>query len=441
LTAEVVIMNRRAVVLAADSAVTVPTFENGMWTNKYFKGANKVFELSNFEPIGVMIFNLSDLEGVPWEIIIKSYREQLGPRSFKTIEEYASDLFAYVQKHPTLFPQDTLRDGFFRQYKSVFSKMWLAIEADPVVKAVHDQPNRMAVDLDAARKTVIDKAIAHVASVPLPDFLPGTTPADIWTECGQELSDGVVTVLKEFDCNLPADDITKLVIDILLKNYREFLPYTGIVVTGYGDDSHFPGCVEHKCAGFLWTHLVVEAGQSDFIKPWSTGIIRPFAQDNMASTFMFGAGNDFLSVKDWAGQMINNLATQIDASHSVPAQDISNMAAPLVEDFMQRIINHQIEKHYGPLMQAVGFLPVDEMAHLAETLIMLESLKEKVTHPSQSVGGAIDVAVITKAEGLVWVKRKHYFPSELNSRFMVRQSERLDRNMHTRRGNEHDHDL
>ena len=51
---------------------------------------------------------------------------------------------------------------------------------------------------------------------------------------------------------------------------------------------------------------------------------------------------------------------------------------------------------------------------------MLESLKEKVTRGTQSVGGPIDVAVITKAEGLVWLKRKLYFDAGLNHRYMSR---------------------
>jgi hypothetical protein len=70
----------------------------------------------------------------------------------------------------------------------------------------------------------------------------------------------------------------------------------------------------------------------------------------------------------------------------------------------------------------LGVLPVDEMAGLAETLINLQSLKEKVTKPSETVGGPVDVAVITKSEGLVWIKRKHYFDAEMNSRYLQRQA-------------------
>ena len=35
----------------------------------------------------------------------------------------------------------------------------------------------------------------------------------------------------------------------------------------------------------------------------------------------------------------------------------------------------------------------------------------------ESVGGPVDVAVISKGDGLVWVKRKHYFPQEKNAHF------------------------
>ncbi len=44
--------------------------------------------------------------------------------------------------------------------------------------------------------------------------------------------------------------------------------------------------------------------------------------------------------------------------------------------------------------------------------------------PTESVGGPIDVAVISKADGFIWIKRKHYFDPALNPRFLARQSGR-----------------
>lgn len=35
----------------------------------------------------------------------------------------------------------------------------------------------------------------------------------------------------------------------------------------------------------------------------------------------------------------------------------------------------------------------------------------------ETVGGPVDVAVISKGDGFVWINRKHYFKPELNTQF------------------------
>ncbi len=64
-------------------------------------------------------------------------------------------------------------------------------------------------------------------------------------------------------------------------------------------------------------------------------------------------------------------------------------------------------------------LPKDELSAMAEALVSLTSFKRKVTMGSETVGGPIDVAVISKGDGFVWIKRKHYFKAELNPQFFA----------------------
>ncbi len=52
MTCEVALMNRSGIALAADSAVTVTYWEDGKRQERYFKGANKIFNLSSINPIG-----------------------------------------------------------------------------------------------------------------------------------------------------------------------------------------------------------------------------------------------------------------------------------------------------------------------------------------------------------------------------------------------------
>jgi len=89
-------MNRRSLVLAADSAATVSRWERGRKEERYFKGSNKIFQLTNNEPIGIMIYDSADLHRVPWEIIVKTFRSTFGARSFTTVEEYGQEFFKFT---------------------------------------------------------------------------------------------------------------------------------------------------------------------------------------------------------------------------------------------------------------------------------------------------------------------------------------------------------
>lgn len=51
------------------------------------------------------------------------------------------------------------------------------------------------------------------------------------------------------------------------------------------------------------------------------------------------------------------------------------------------------------------------------TAISLTSLVRRMQPGEETVGGPVDVAVISKGDGFVWINRKHYFKPELNASF------------------------
>ncbi len=78
------------------------------------------------------------------------------------------------------------------------------------------------------------------------------------------------------------------------------------------------------------------------------------------------------------------------------------------------------EGYWKPVVSITGSLPKDEIAAMAEALVNLTKFRRRVTTDRETVGGPIDVAVITKSDGFVWVKRKHYFSPEYNPRVIAR---------------------
>ena len=58
-------------------------------------------------------------------------------------------------------------------------------------------------------------------------------------------------------------------------------------------------------------------------------------------------------------------------------------------------------------------------ALLAESMINITSLRRKVAIDNNigTVGGPIDVGMITKGDGFIWIKRKHYFDQSYNPQY------------------------
>ena len=110
----------------------------------------------------------------------------------------------------------------------------------------------------------------------------------------------------------------------------------------------------------------------------------------------------------------------IDARHG--NEDISLAIKGLdVDKIIQKStlqINKDMREVYTePLLNTVVNLDKEDMANMAESFISLTSLVRRMQPGEETVGGPVDVAVISKGDGFVWINRKHYFKPELNTQF------------------------
>ena len=92
MTAIVGILNKRAAVLAADSALTVVKGDR----MKIYNTTTKIFQLSQDNHVAVMFFQNVDFMDVPWEVIFKLYHDKRGGKQFDTIMEYAEDFYQFL---------------------------------------------------------------------------------------------------------------------------------------------------------------------------------------------------------------------------------------------------------------------------------------------------------------------------------------------------------
>ena len=81
-----------------------------------------------------------------------------------------------------------------------------------------------------------------------------------------------------------------------------------------------------------------------------------------------------------------------------------------IEDNFDETVNKFIRSEYiDGIVDAVDSFNIEEMANMAKSPISVTTLQRHISSEEESVGGPIDVAVLTRSEGFVWVKHKEWY--------------------------------
>ena len=153
------------------------------------------------------------------------------------------------------------------------------------------------------------------------------------------------------------------------------------------------------------------------------GCVRPFAQTDVIDTILSGIDPslDDIYLRNFEALFNNYNQTILDSignSNPLLSEQIQNLNTNDIVNEFNNMNNHiKIKNYINPLINAVSNLAKDDLIEMAESLIYLTYLKRRITFAEESVGGPVDVAVISKGDGFIWIKRKHYFKPELNGHF------------------------
>lgn len=158
---------------------------------------------------------------------------------------------------------------------------------------------------------------------------------------------------------------------------------------------------------------------------FNSAAICPFAQTDVMETILTGIDpsvKNFISelfsksLKAYSGLVSNTI--KISNQNTVLSTAIENIDISGIKKVFDDAIDDAIGKQYiAPLVDTVAYLEKEDMADMAESLVSLTFLKRRMMSSEESVGGPVDVAIISKSDGFVWIKRKHYFQKELNHQF------------------------
>lgn len=419
MTAEIAILNRSALTLAADSAVTIGRGAGA----KIYNTVNKIFELHETEPVGIMIYGSLNFMNLPIETLIKQYRKQRRGVKFDTIVGYRDDFVRWLEtevkvndKHEAVNAFVICSDALATVKKKVQAEIYSSIEKHG--KYLKSKENGIA-------QRIIRAEITHLKSC---NKVEHCGPKYV-SSFGLYFKDAIKHAIDNSNLDFTPNASTgrlliKLCIEKLARKSLSSLR-TGFVIAGFGANEICPSLESFEADGIVKGKLKYQQTHSiDIDRLGPQAEVYGFAQDDMIMSFLNGIDPALSQYfEEVLAKTVEKISTAtfhaLQPNGGALPQAVKIVLDQIKDDAIKQVRQYREKEFTKRVKELIGLMPKPEIANLARSLIDLTTLKRRVTRDQETVGGEVDVAIISKSEGFVWIKRKHYFPSDLNPRFFA----------------------
>ena len=398
MTSQIAIFNLECVAVASDSVMTL---ESGR-DRRTLASSEKIFDLGANHRVIAMTFGEARFMKVPWSVLVAEWARTT-PNPLSTVPDYARSFVRWLPTRRDLFTPDSQNAFFAWQVRDYY----LAIRQD-IINALQTagltETDWSDLDVQGTVDDAVDDAIIRLSRQ---DDLQGVN-AD---HDAQYLRSAESRIQEQF--NYVFDDVPRTVASdarlltevpaLILAKDEPWGTDGTLAFIGYGADDVFPthqvvtfhGMVNDAVRAVWWDSRSVDTD--------NPSRIMPFAQTEAIDTFLRAYNRDFLSeahrtVDSVWDEHMSNLDTPSEAIIEVREA----MHTRLDDDFGQL----SWERFVSPMLSTIDALSRSDMARMAESLVGVQALRAASMAQMPTVGGPIDVVVISRSNGVEWVRRK-----------------------------------
>lgn len=367
MTTEIAIINREAVALAADSAVTI----SGAGGEKVYNSANKLFALSPVHPIGVMFYGNAALNYVPWETVIKTYRHKNRGIEFDSVSEYAEHFFDFIEKTSDLFLSVNEEIAALGIIRSAFFDIKNEI-SNEIKNKLMGQGKVTATEERNIIKRKIKEALEHFESLTdyySSQYINHANFKSKYSDAIQKSCDGVFGRLSQRITQASRSQLRKIAV-LAVQKEKFSSALSGVVFSGFGKSDLTPDLATYN-VDLLYREKL--KWRKDDSKTYSNRrpfpAIFSFAQDDVISTFIEGISPAVEGVlqsilESTLESYFEYVVNQIKSNNQSGNIDINAMEAEyeshrtlLVDAYVKQ--SDEVKKRYfrEPLESVVGNLP------------------------------------------------------------------------------------
>lgn len=407
----VCIINRNGIALAADSA--------GTYTgNKmFYNSMNKVFSISRKYVYGVITYGATVIHNVSIDQVLKEFRTFLDSKSeVNDFFEILPSFVEFIEQKNNYYKFDTAETNHCYELIKVLISDWgkkikNVITTDDVAAQIDDILNDLSAVMQGAIKIENYDVSSHIGTTYKSDF------------------DSLINMIVPELNNYPAqkERFWNYICEYFnLSLTNETSNAMGLFFCGYGKNDAFPKFTHielYNVVGGKVKYKLIE----NYEESNNQAQIVPLAQKDVILTFCKGISNTFINyIPQKVESIINAKIDAIPDIFTDSQKGELKEALLSVKNELASAIDTTIQNsNVMPILNSVQLIPLAEMAFFAENLVNMTTLKRTfaIDGNQQTVGGPTDVAVLSKGDGFVWIKRKLYFDGQLNPNYALRLCE------------------
>lgn len=365
MTAQVLIITKECIVCSSDQAAT-------MSDGKTYDGMRKIFKLTDSLPAEIMFNGNADFENFSMETLISKFTNTVGFEKLKTIEKVKDEFIRFLSANTQSTDVNRYLEDILHYFKE-----------DLISK----------IDSDG-----FDDVIGNARRKEILPFVE---------ECPNFADEFFDIIPKERD----KQEFNHVIWEMFCHDLS--FEGTGVIFAGFDIGHDFPSFFEINIHCNNHGEIVYEEVDSGI--NCENPYLKVFAINEEAYTFITGVNSKFE----------NDLKKYIDKSNGNIIEHIKDIllnekisSVDKILDICETVINDE----YSDLNEYIGdyrldaleftsfsieYLPHWLLCDLADYLIQLTALKQKISSEIESVSMEADVTLMTKYNGLKWVKYNH----------------------------------
>ena len=400
MTSQLVLLNGFGAAFASDSAVT-------LGEKRTYETAEKIIPLPSPHLLAVLHAGSVKIHGMPYSVLVNEWAASLGSTRLRTTTLYMQNFVSWLSDNHSWATQKRSTEDFINQLKVVYKDIWDEIQDTERVEESIDDPIERCLKI----WTNWTESISRRDSLT-------DGKADWATHALKKLKPEIDRVKDYWFDDIPMNDAIAEQIDSLTVQYLErghHINRSQLTFVGYGEKKLLPSYARLEISGFVndsLLHRVIEEETEPDLESDDVFRILPIGQRDAIDRFLQGYAFPTIRLAhDAAMEVFLNPEVAEGEENTVaepaPITDEELRLGDRVYEAIETAFDKWSYKHFtSPLFGAIAALPLASLATAARSLIEIQSLSQTITGEMGTVGGPIDVAVISRDKGFQWINHK-----------------------------------